>query len=98
MVVGPDKISQVFRSSALGNIAGSYGLDGEIARTSLVRLPRDDVVVHVGKLGSLKRMKDDARTVATGFECGIKLDGFEDIKPGDIIEAYRVDAIKRTLE
>ncbi len=98
VVIGHVEIRQVFRSSALGNIAGSYVLDGEISRTSLVRLTRDGVVVHVGKLGSLKRMKDDARTVATGFECGIKLDGFEDIKPGDIIEAYRVDAIKRTLE
>ena len=98
VVVGHVEIRQVFRSSALGNIAGSYVLDGEISRTSLVRLTRDGVVVHEGKLSSLKRMKDDARTVATGFECGIKLDGYEDIKPGDVIEAYRVEAVKRTLD
>ncbi|NUM54332.1 MAG: translation initiation factor IF-2 [Candidatus Hydrogenedentes bacterium] len=98
VVTGHVEIRQVFRSSALGNIAGCYVLDGEIARTSLVRLTRDGVVVHEGKLGSLKRMKDDARSVAAGFECGIKLDNYEDIKPGDVIEAYRVEAVKRTLE
>ena len=98
VVIGHVEIRQVFRSSALGNIAGCYVLDGEIARTSLVRLTRDGVVVHEGKLDSLKRMKDDAKTVATGFECGIKLAGYEDIKPGDVIEAYRIEAVKRTLE
>ncbi|HRI87265.1 MAG TPA: translation initiation factor IF-2, partial [Candidatus Hydrogenedentes bacterium] len=98
IVTGHVEIRQVFRSSALGNIAGCYVLDGEITRTSLVRLTRDGVVVHEGKLGSLKRNKDDARTVAAGFECGIKLDGYEDIKPGDVIESYRIEAVKRTLE
>ena len=72
-------------------------LDGEISRTSLIRLTRDGVVIHEGKLGSLKRQKDDAKTVATGFECGIKLEGYEDIKPGDVIESYRIEAVKRTL-
>ncbi|MDZ4857986.1 MAG: translation initiation factor IF-2 [Candidatus Hydrogenedentes bacterium] len=98
VVTGHVEIRQVFRSSALGNIAGCYVLDGEISRTSLVRLTRDGVVVHEGKLGSLKRQKDDAKTVATGFECGIKLEGYEDIKPGDVIESYRIEAVKRTLE
>ncbi|MCC6794934.1 MAG: translation initiation factor IF-2 [Candidatus Hydrogenedentes bacterium] len=98
VVTGHVEIRQVFRSSALGNIAGCYVLDGEIARTSLVRLTRDGVVVHEGKLDSLKRMKDDAKSVSAGFECGIKLDKYEDIKPGDVIEAYRIESVKRTLE
>lgn len=97
-VTGHVEIRQVFRSSAVGNIAGCYVLDGEISRTSQVRLTRDGVVIHEGRLASLKRMKDDARSVSAGFECGIKLEGYEDIKPGDVIEAYRVEAVKRTLE
>jgi translation initiation factor IF-2 len=91
------EIRQVFRSSSLGNIAGCYALDGEIHRGSLVRLTRDGVVVYEGRIASLRRMKDDVRSVSAGFECGIKLESFEDIKPGDVIEGYRVESIAKTL-
>ena len=98
MVSGHAEIRQVFRSSALGNIAGCYVTDGEMQRGTLMRLIRDGKVVHKGKLSSLKRERDDARTVATGFECGIKIDNYEDVKVGDVIEAYRLEEFAKTLE
>ncbi|GMU93758.1 MAG: hypothetical protein AMXMBFR4_28160 [Candidatus Hydrogenedentota bacterium] len=98
VITGHVEIREVFHSSSLGNIAGCYVLDGEVSRTSLIRVTRDSVVVHEGRLSSLRRGKDDARTVAAGFECGIKLESFEDIKRGDIIETYRVESVKKTLE
>lgn len=97
VITGHIEIRQVFRSSAFGNIAGCYVLDGEVHRGSPARVTRDNVVVYQGKIGTLRREKDDARTVAAGFECGIKLENFEDIKPGDIIELYRVDTVAKTL-
>ncbi len=98
VVSGHAEIRQVFRSSALGNIAGCYVTDGEIQRGALIRLIRDGKVVHKGKLASLKRERDDARTVASGFECGIKIDNYEDVKVGDVIEAYRLEEFAKTLE
>ena len=97
VVTGHIEIRQVFRSSAHGNIAGCYVLDGEVHRGSPARVSRDNVVVYQGKIGTLRREKDDARTVAAGFECGLKLENFEDIKIGDIIELYRVDSVAKTL-
>lgn len=97
VVTGHAEIRQVFRSSGLGNIAGCYVRDGEITRGSLARLIRDDVVVYDGKLSSLKRVKEDVRAVASGYECGIKLDKFEDIKEGDVIETYREEAVAKKL-
>lgn len=98
VVSGHAEIRQVFRSSALGNIAGCYVTDGEIQRGTLMRLIRDGKVVHKGRLASLKRERDDARTVASGFECGIKIDNYEDVKVGDVIEAYRLEEFAKTLE
>lgn len=97
VITGHAEIRKVFRSSALGNIAGCAVLDGEITRGSLARVVRDDVVIYQGRIASLRREKDDARSVAAGFECGIKLENFEDIKVHDIIETYRLETIAKTL-
>jgi translation initiation factor IF-2 len=80
-----------------GTIAGCYVVDGTITRARPARVIRDGRVVYTGKLGSLRRFKDDAREVASGYECGIGLERFNDIKVGDVIECFRIDEIKRTL-
>jgi translation initiation factor IF-2 len=77
-------------------VAGSYVLEGEINRSSKVRVVRDGVVVHDGKVGSLRRFKEDVRSVSSGFECGVGLEDFNDIKEGDILEAYQMIEIPRT--
>ncbi len=97
VVTGHVEIREVFRSSALGNIAGCYVQDGEVNRASLIRVVRDGVVVYEGKIQSLRRGREDVRDVQSGFECGIKVEKFEDIKVGDILEAYRVDSVAKTL-
>ncbi len=97
VTTGHAEIRAVFRSSAFGNIAGCFVQDGEIVRGGLVRLVRDGNVVHTGKIGTLRREKDDARSVTSGFECGIKIDNFDDIKTGDVIEAYRLEQVAKTL-
>lgn len=91
------QVREVFNIRGLGTIAGCSVSDGKIQRSSLIRLVRDQVVVHEGKLGSLKRFKDDVREVGTGYECGIALDGFQDIKVGDIIEGFERVAVERGL-
>jgi len=96
-VVGHAEIRAVFRSSAVGNIAGCYQVDGETNRGDFARLTRDDVVVYEGKIASLRREKDEVKTVATGFECGIVLENFNDIQEGDIIETYRIESIAKKL-
>ncbi|MCC6487751.1 MAG: translation initiation factor IF-2, partial [Candidatus Hydrogenedentes bacterium] len=97
IVTGHVEIRQVFRSSSLGNIAGCYVTDGEVHRGAMVRLLRDSTIVYQGRIATLRREKDDARSVATGYECGIKLESYEDIKVGDVIEAYRVESVAKTL-
>ena len=92
-ILGQAEIRQVFKASRLGNIAGCHVTEGKITRNSLVRLIRDGVVVHEGKLASLKRFKDDIREVSSGFECGILLEGFNDISEGDLIEAYTMQQV-----
>jgi translation initiation factor IF-2 len=95
-VVGRVEIREVFNISGIGAVAGCYVTDGKITRGSLVRLLRDQRVVHEGKLASLKRFKDDVREVTAGYECGLGLEGYQDIKKGDTIEAYeRVAVIRR---
>jgi len=90
------EIRQIFNIVGVGTIAGCYVTEGKIARGNMVRLLRDQVVVHEGKLASLKRFKDDVREVAAGYECGLSLEGFQDIKQGDVIEAYeRTPVIRR---
>jgi len=97
-ITGHVEIRRLFKSSKIGLIAGCYVLDGEVRRDSRVRLMRDDAVVHTGRLGSLRRESDDAKSVREGFECGIVLKDYRDIKEGDIIEAFSMREIKRTLE
>lgn len=91
------EVSQIFKISKIGTIAGCMVRDGKITRGSKVRLIRDGIVIHTGTLGSLKRGKDDAKEVASGYECGCGIDNFNDIKVGDVIEAYKIEEIKRTL-
>ena len=89
-------VRQIFNIAGVGTIAGCYVTEGKIARGNSVRLLRDQVVVHDGKLASLKRFKDDVREVAAGYECGLSLEGFQDIKQGDVIEAYeRIPVVRR---
>ena len=87
-VIGNAEIRQTFRISNVGTIGGAYVLDGKLERNAGVRVLRDNVVIHDGKLASLKRFKDDAKEVTKGFECGIQIEKFNDIKEGDILEAY----------
>jgi translation initiation factor IF-2 len=81
----------------VGTVAGSYILDGKILRGAQVRLLRDNVVVWQGRMSSLKRFKDDVREVATGYECGIGLENYNDVKVGDLIEAFEIEEIKTIL-
>jgi translation initiation factor IF-2 len=95
-VQGRVEIRQIFNIQGAGTIAGCYVTDGKVQRGNLVRLLRDHVVVHEGKLGSLRRFKDDVREVTAGYECGLSLESFQDIKQGDVIEAYeRIPVIRR---
>jgi len=96
-VVGLIDVRQVFRISRVGVIAGCYVLEGYVRRGSKVRLLRDNVVIQDGELSSLKRFKDDAREVKAGFECGLSLKDYNDIKVGDQIEVYEVVEVARTL-
>ena len=91
------EIREVFRITKVGTVAGCMVLDGKITRQTPIRVIRDGIVVHSGKLGSLKRFKDDVRDVSSGFECGLNLENFNDIKVGDIIEGYEQIEIKRKL-
>lgn len=97
-VTGMAEVRQVFKISKLGTIAGCYMLEGKINRNDGIRIIRDGFEVFSGKIQSLKRLKDDVREVDTGFECGIAIQNFNDLKEGDIIEAVKVLEIKRTLQ
>ena len=94
-IIGTAEIRQTFKISNVGTIAGAYVLTGKVERNSGVRIIRDDVVIHSGNLASLKRFKDDAKEVTKGFECGIQIEGFDDIQEGDILECYVMEEIKR---
>ena len=94
-VIGNAEVRQTFRISNVGTIAGAYVIDGKLERNAGVRVIRDNVVIHEGKLASLKRYKDDAKEVTKGYECGIQIEKYNDIKEGDIIEAYILEEIKR---
>ena len=96
-IVGTAEILQVFKISKVGTIAGCMLKDGKINRNSTVRLIRDGIVKYTGELGSLKRFKDDAKEVQKGYECGLNLERYNDIKVGDFIEAYIETQVKKTL-
>jgi len=87
----------VFSVSGIGQVAGCAVVDGKIVRGAKARLLRDHVVVHDGRISTLKRFKDDAREVVAGYECGMSLEGYQDVKTGDVIEAYEVEQVARRL-
>ena len=97
-IVGSAEIRETFKISKVGTIAGCFVTEGKILRSSNVRVIREGVVVYTGALGSLKRFKDDAKEVAKGFECGLNIERFNDIKVGDVVEAYEEVEVKQTLE
>ena len=94
VVIGTAEIRQTFKVSNVGTIAGSYVLTGKVARNAGIRVIRDNIVIHDGKLVSLKRFKDDVKEVDKGYECGLQIDGFNDIKEGDQLEVYIMEQVK----
>ena len=96
-IIGRANVKEMFRIPKVGGVAGCQVMDGRIARNSLVRLLRDDVVIFDGKIASLRRFKEDVKEVQSGYECGISLENFDDIKPGDVFEVYEMEQIQAEL-
>ena len=94
-ILGHAEVRQTYKITGVGTIAGGYVTDGKIARNASIRLLRDNVVIHEGKIDSLKRFKDDAKEVATGYECGIGIERYNDVKVGDVIECFVMEEIKQ---
>jgi translation initiation factor IF-2 len=90
-IIGRADIKQIFHVPKVGTVAGCHVTDGHIERNANVRLLRDDVVVFDGKIASLRRFKDDVKEVQSGYECGIGLENFQDVKPGDVFEVYNLE-------
>jgi translation initiation factor IF-2 len=95
--LGNAQILQIFAISKVGKVAGCRVTDGVVQRGANVRLIRDNVVIHDGKLGQLKHVKDDVREVTAGHECGMSFENYQDMRVGDVIECYRVEQVQRTL-
>jgi translation initiation factor IF-2 len=96
--LGAAEVRDTFKISKVGTIAGCYVTDGRVNRQAQIRLLRDNVVIHTGKVSSLKRFKDDASEVKAGLECGIGIANYNDVKPGDVIEFFTTEKVKETLE
>ena len=96
-VIGHAEVRQTYKASGVGTIAGSYVLDGTIQRNCKVRISREGEQIFEGELASLKRFKDDVKEVAQGYECGIALERFNDIKENDILEAFIMEEVKRSI-
>ena len=96
VVIGQAEIRSLFKASKVGTIAGAMVTEGCLKRDSLIRLIREGIVVYTGKLGSLKRFKDDVSKVNAGFECGFTIENFNDIKEQDIVEAYEIQQVERS--
>ncbi len=96
-IMGHAEVRQVFKITGVGKVAGSFVIDGEISRNDKVRLIRDGIVIYSGDLKALKRFKDDVKEVKSGYECGISIDNYDDIKEKDIIESFRITEEKRSL-
>ncbi len=94
-VLGRCRVRQTFKVSGVGTVAGCYVTDGKIQRNAQVRLLRDNIVIHEGKIDSLKRFKDDVKEVATGYECGLGIEGYNDVKENDEIECFIMEEVKR---
>jgi translation initiation factor IF-2 len=97
-VMGKAEVRQIFNIPKAGTIGGSFVTEGKITRKAQLRLVRDSVVIYTGKVGSLRRFKDDASEVAQGYECGLSIEGYGDLRVGDIIEAFEVESVAPTLE
>jgi translation initiation factor IF-2 len=95
--LGRAEVRALYNVPKLGVVAGSSVLDGVIKRTAHLRLWRENKQIHSGKVASLKRFKDDVKEVAQGFECGIGIEGYSDLKPGDIIEAFEIEETRPSL-
>ena len=95
VIIGQAEVRKTYKVSKIGTIAGCMITEGKISRDCGIRLIRDGIVVYEGEIDSLRRFKDDVREVATGYECGILLKDFADIKEGDVIEAFVMEQIKR---
>src|SRR5204863_4275736 len=95
--IGRVEVRQLFRASRIGTIAGSYVTEGMVVRGAKARLVRDGTVVYDGEIASLRRFNDDVREVQTGFECGVVLKDYMDVKDGDVIEVYATRQVERTL-
>src|SRR5262249_46697246 len=96
-LLGKIEVRQIFNIPKIGAVAGSFVTEGKVTRQSQIRVIRDAVLVHTGRLGSLKRFKDDVREVERGYECGLTIDGWNDIKEGDVLEAYEIVEEAATL-
>jgi translation initiation factor IF-2 len=96
--VGEAEVKQTFKASKVGRIAGCLVTDGKVQRDASVRLIREGTVIWDGKLGSLRRFKDNVQEVEEGQECGIVLEGYADIKDGDVLEFYKTKQVEQTLE
>ena len=94
VMLGRAEIRQVYKISNVGAVAGCYVLDGKVVRNSLIRVVRDGIIIADDKMSSLKRFKDDVKEVASGYECGITLEKFNDLKEGDIFESYNMEEYK----
>ena len=95
--LGRAEVRQIFSVPKIGTIGGCSVIDGKIIRGANVRLLRDSRVIFEGKMSSLRRFKDDAKEVATGFECGIGIENYNDLKPGDLVEAFQIDWVTPEL-
>ena len=93
--LGRISVRDTFKVSGVGTIAGAYVQDGKVTRNAQIRVVRDGIVINEGKIASLKRFKDDAKEVAAGYECGIGIENFNDIREGDTIEAFEMVEVKR---
>ena len=91
------EVRQIFKASRVGTIAGSHVIDGKLTRGDKVRLVRDGTVIYDGEIASLRRFNDDVREVATGYDCGIVLHNYADVKEGDVMEAYTTRQVEREL-
>jgi translation initiation factor IF-2 len=96
-ITGTAEIREVFKITKVGTIAGCMVREGKINRSLKVRVIRDGIVIYTGELGSLKRFKDDAKEVASGLECGLNIQNFNDIKVGDLVESFKITEIRKTL-
>ena len=96
-ILGKAEVRQVFNITGIGTVAGCYVIDGFIKKSANIRVLRDSIEIYDGDINSLKRVKDDASEVKENFECGIKIENFDDIKTADILEAYEITKVERTL-